>query len=250
MKRLYTYIMVIVSLLGSVSCQYKEGDTPSGKAMGYYLWTISRTDISRINEIFDYIAYYNHLLTIEDEEERNRYIHLHFGDVSINANGNIHEIHRETSYATLYTTTFEMHSDHWRVKRSGGYGYDLTITPTESGSYRVELNEFYNNESSGIGSFLVNLEYKGNMPVVAYTGELKMTDPEECVTKPLRITSRIVNQLTYTTPSTFTSGVIHITAHDELYDTIDEAKVTILHDQFNNLIIECIGNVSGYSYNY
>ena len=39
-----------------------------------------------------------------------------------------------------------------------------------------------------------------------------------------------------------------ITAYDALYDTTDKAKVTILHKEYNKIIIECLGNVSGYTY--
>jgi hypothetical protein len=233
-------------MLSTVSCEWESGDTPSGKKLGYQLWSIAHEDLTRVNEIFDFVAYYNMLQTIDDEQQRKEFINRYFNGAYINIEGNVHMIVHNTSYGSNYYTIIEMCSDHWRIRRSGGYGYDMTITPTTDDTYRVELSDFYNLESKGYGSFIGTLYYVDNIPVIGYTGTLTMVDGEESISKPLTITTEITDTLSYTYPYAFSRGTMTITAHDAIYNTTDKAKVSILHNTNNQIVIECYGNVTGY----
>ena len=247
MKRLLQYAIAVVITLSTTSCEWESGDDPSGKALGYKLWSIAHTDLTRINEIFDFVAYYNMLQTIEDEQARKDFIHTHFNGAYINVEGNAHMISYNTGFDTNYYTIIEMNSDHWRIRRSGGYGFDMTITPTQNDNYSVALNDIYNHESRGYGSFIGTLYYIDDIPIISYTGKLTMVDGEKSVSKPLTITTEITETLSYTYPNLFTRGTMTITAHDAFYNTTDKAKVTILHKDRGQIVIECYGNVSGYN---
>lgn len=238
--------MAVAIMLSASACEWKAGDEPNGKAMGYRLWSIAHADLTRINEIFDFVAYYNMLQTIEDDEQRKEFISRHFNGAYINVEGNVHMIAYNTNYDTNYYTIIEMNSDHWRVRRSGGYGYDVTITATPDDKYSVELNDFYNFESKGYGTFTGTLYYIDDIPVISYTGKLTMVDGQESISKPLTITTEITEPLSYTYPNTLTRGTMTITAHDALYNTTDKAKVTVLHNANGEIVIECYGNVTGY----
>lgn len=235
--------------LCSTSCVWDSGGEPNPKRLGYLLWSISRNDLTRVNEIFDYIARYNQLLTIEDEATRKLFIDCYFNGDAISVNGNIHTIKRNTAYGSAYTVVIKMFEDRWEVMRTGGYGYELTIRPKIANAmYSVEMTHIYNNSSDGHGTFDVEVNYINNNPSISYTGVLVMVDDAESATKPLTVTTEITSPLSYYPAGIFTKGEMTITAYDAMYDTTDKAKVTILHNEYNKIIIECLGNVTGYTY--
>lgn len=236
--------------LATASCEWSgSGDSRDPDNLGLTLWDIAKGDLMRVNEIFDFIAHYNHLLTIEDEQERTNYQHTHFYGMIITVNGNVHMITRNTAYDTKYYTIIEMNADNWRVRRSGGNSYDLTIRAEGEDRYTVEFNELYINESKGTGRLDIALTYEDGEPNVRYSGELVMVDPEESRAKPLTVTTRITSPIEYSTPWHFIDGVLTIEAYDALYDNTDKAKVTILNNGYSDqVIIECLGSIIGYKF--
>ena len=108
MKRLLQYTMAVAIMLSASACEWKAGDEPNGKDMGYRLWSIAHADLTRINEIFDFVAYYNMLQTIEDGEQRNEFISRHFNGAYMNVEGNAHMIAYNTNYDTNYYTRPEI----------------------------------------------------------------------------------------------------------------------------------------------
>ena len=235
--------------LCSTSCVWDSGGEPNPKRLGFQLWSISRNDLTRVNEIFDYIARYNQLLTIEDETTRELFINSYFYGAAISVNGNIHTIKRDTAYGSTYTVVIKMFEDRWEVMRTGGYGYELTIRPkTANALYSVDMKHIYNNSSDGHGTFDVEVDYIDNNPSISYTGTLVMVDDAESATKPLTVTTEVTSPLSYSYANQFIKGEMTITAYDAMYDTTDKAKVTILHNEYNKIIIECLGNVAGYTY--
>lgn len=250
MKRFLKYAVIAMVALATASCEWSgSGDSRDPQNLGLALWDISKQDLTRVNEIFDFIAHYNHLLTIDDEQERKDYLHTHFYDMIITVNGNVHMITRNTAYDTKYYTIIEMNADNWRVRRSGGNSYDLTIRAEGADRYTVEFNELYINESKGYGNLDVSLAYDEGKPTIKYSGELVMIDPEESSAKPLTVTTRITKPIAYLSHSHFVEGELTVKAYDALYDNTDEAKITILNNEFNNqIIIECLGSITGYKF--
>ena len=230
----------------TASCEWSDGEDASPKSIGYELWSIARTDLEHVNSIFDFVACYNHLINIEDEAMRESYIYTYFHNAIISETGNVHTLTYNTSYHTNYTVTIEMYDTHWHITRSGGYGYDLTVTPNGNGRYTARFDKLYNNESTGEAEFLVDVTDTNYTHIISYTGRMKMIDPEASVRKPLTVTTEITNSITYSNPWSFTSGTLTVTAYDALYGTTDTAKITILEEHINRVVIECYGEVIGY----
>ena len=239
----------MIVALCATSCVWDEGEVASGRKLGAQLWSISKNDLIRVNEIFDYIARYNQSLSIEDEASRQLFIARYIKCESISVNGNTHTINHTTLYDSSYTVTIKMFDDRWEVTRTGGYGYELTIRPKSTNTvYSVEMAHIYNNSSKGHGTFDIEIEYIDSNPRISYSGELVMVDDAESATRPLTVTTEVTSPLSYSYANQFTKGEMTITAYDAMYDTTDKAKVTILHNEHNKIIIECMGDVTGYAY--
>ena len=89
--------MVVMVALCATSCVWDEGEVASGRKLGAHLWSISKNDLIRLNEIFDYIARYNQSLSIEDEASRQLFIARYIKCESISVNGNTHTIKHTTN---------------------------------------------------------------------------------------------------------------------------------------------------------
>lgn len=248
MKKILQYIVAVALMLTTTACEWGGGDYKAERTLGLRLWQIASHDLERVNEIFDFVAQYNHMLNIEDETQRENYRDTYFSNALITEYGNIHSLTYVTSYNTKYCVDVEMYNDRWHITRSGGKGYDLTVTPLASGRYMARFDKIYNSESMGEGEFIVEATTTtmSDTPIISYTGTLTMVDPEENPRKPLTITTKITEEITYSSPEIFTSGMLTITAYDAVYDSTDVAKVTILKNNSNRVVIECFDDVYGY----
>lgn len=244
----YIKYMVIMAVVALAACEYEPADERYPERVGQVLWNITKADLGRVNDILDFVARYNYMLSIEDAELRDAYIARNFSDAEIRVVGNRHQLLYHTNYGTTYSVLIEMEAEAWRVTRSGGQGYALTITPATNGDYDVIFDELYIAESSGRGSLNAYVEYgDGGAPELSYTGELVMVDAEEGEDTPLTITTNIETAIHYTRAMGMTEGRMRITAHDELYGTTDEALVTIMKYE-RTVVIESMGMVVRYGY--
>ena len=245
MRRFLQYISLVAIITLLTGCEWDDGGTRDKTRIGKYLWDLSSHDLGNVNDTFDFIGCYNYLINIEDEAEREQYKSRHFGNATITVAGNTHKITYSTYYDTLYSVTIEMTADHWRVTRSGGNGYALTIKPSTDDHYTVDIERLYHNESTGYGKFEVAMEYDGDMPVFEYAGKLVMIDRTASDTLPLTITTETIKAIHYSRLMGMKEGKISIKAYDALYDTTDTATVTILKFE-RKIIVESMGTNTGY----
>jgi hypothetical protein len=145
-----------------------------------------------------------------------------------------------------------MYDDRWEVKRTGGNGFDLTISEaTDADTYTVHFNAIYNIESAGDGDFKVKVRYDNvGTPMIEFKGTLVMVDSEASATHPLTITTQIYDWMKFDNIFNAympTSGRMKITAEDMLYGTTDEITASIVHDNGRfGVSIRCLNDVSGY----
>ena len=146
-----------------------------------------------------------------------------------------------------------MLEDRWEVKRTGGNGFDLTISEaTEANTYTVHFNTIYNIESTGNGDFKVKCTYdEVGTPMIEFKGTLVMVDREESSTKPLTITTQISDWMSFNNERYAAciphKGRMKITVEDMLYGTTDEITASIVenNDRYG-VSIWCLGEVKGY----
>jgi hypothetical protein len=263
MRRLIRYATIAFAILSLSACEYDTGTTPRPDSLGKTIWDIAYPDLYRVNEILDFVANYNYYLTIEatepeegetsteNEVERYRREELN-NPVDITIVGNTHTLIYGTNYGTTYTITFEMLKDRWEVKRTGGNGFDLTISEaTEANTYTVHFNTIYNSESTGNGDFKVKVRYdKVGTPQIEFKGTLVMVDSEASATRPLTITTQIYDWMKF--DNVFNAyipqkGRMKITVEDMLYGTTDEITASIVQDKGRyGVSIWCLGEVHGY----
>lgn len=229
--------------LFSASCEYYGGEYYAPERFGKAIWDTTYQDLKRVNEIFDYIARYNQLCSIEDETEREAYRIANFANATISVEQNIHTIVHTTSYGTEYIVKIVEGKTSWHITRSGGNGYDLTITRESDGNYAVYLNYFYRNELIGQGDFKAEVVY-ADEPTISYTGTLDMTDYSASKDKPLTITTRITEALVFSQGAGISDGRMNITVYDALYDTTDKITAHITKDK--KVIIDCLDTSTGY----
>lgn len=229
--------------LFTTSCEYYGGEYYSPERMGKEVWDMTYRDLMRVNEILDYVARYHYLCSIEDETEREAYHIANFSNATINVEQNIHSIVHTTSYGTSYIVKIVEGKSSWHITRSGGNGYDLTITHESDDSYAAYFNYLYRNELIGQGEFDITVEH-GESPIISYTGTLTMTDYSASKEKPLTITTEITEALVYEDYYGITDGHMYITIYDALYDSTDKVEATILKDR--KVIIEHLGEAVGY----
>lgn len=263
MKRLLRYATIAFAILSLSACEYDTGTEPRPDRLGKTIWDIAYPDLRRVNEILDFVANYNYYRTIADiwpEDEQNtaeseveRYRHEELNNpVDIKVVGNTHTLIYGTDYGTTYTITFTMYDDRWEVKRTGGNGFDLTISEaTDADTYTVHFNAIYNIESTGDGDFKVKVRYDAvGTPIIEFKGTLVMVDSEASATHPLTITTQIYDWMKF--DNIFNayvpfSGRMKITAEDMLYGTTDEITASIVHDNGRfGVSIRCLDDVSGY----
>lgn len=243
MRRYIITLLCAVAGLLITSCEYYGGEYYAPERMGKEIWDTTYRDLTRVNEILDYVARYNYLCSIEDETEREAYRIANFSNATINIEQNIHSIIHTTSYGTSYIVKIVEGENSWHISRSGGNGYDLTITHNSDGSYTAYFNYFYRNELIGQGEFEVEVEY-GDNPIISYTGTLTMTDYSASRDLPLTITTEITDALVYDSGSGISDGEMNISVYDALYDTTDNITVHILKDK--KVIIDILDTSTGY----
>ncbi len=241
-RHIITLLCAMAGLL-STSCEYYGGDYYAPERLGKAIWDTTYQDLKRVNEIFDYVARYNYLCSIEDETEREAYRIANFSNATISVEQNIHTIIHTTNYGTYYVVKFVEGKKSWHITRSGGNGYDLTITPQSDGSYSAHFNYFYRNELIGEGDFDVSVEHI-DYPIISYTGTLTMTDYSASKGKPLTITTEVTEALVYEGYNGITDGHMNITAYDALYDTTDKITAHITKDK--KVIIDYLDTSTGY----
>lgn len=243
MRRYIITLLCAVAGLLITSCEYYGGEYYAPERMGKAIWDTTYQDLKRVNEILDYVARYNYLCSIEDETEREAYRIANFSNATINVEQNIHSIVHTTSYGTSYIVKIVEGENSWHISRSGGNGYDLTITRESDGNYAVYLNYFYRNELIGQGDFKAEVVY-ADEPTISYTGTLDMTDYSASKDKPLTITTRITEALVFSRGAGITDGRMNITVYDALYGTTDKITAHITKDK--KVIIDCLGTSTGY----
>ncbi len=263
MKRLLRYATIAFAILSLSACEYDSGTTPRPDRLGKTIWDIAYPDLYRVNQILDFVANYNYYRTIADiwpEDEQNtseseieRYRREELNNpVDISIVGNTHTLTYGTNYGTTYTITFEMFEDRWEVKRTGGNGFDLTISEaTDADSYVVHFDTIYNSESTGDGDFKVKVRYdEVGTPHIEFKGTLVMVDREASATHPLTITTQIYDWMKF--DNVFNAyipqkGRMKITVEDMLYGTTDEITASIVEDKGRyGVSIWCLDEVHGY----
>lgn len=263
MRRLIRYATIAFALLAATACEYSEGTERNPDLLGKAIWNTAYPDLYRVNEILDFVANYNYYRTIADiwpEDEQNtaeseveRYRREELNNpMDIKVVGNTHTLIYGTNYGTTYTITFTMYNDRWEVKRTGGNGFNLTISEaTDADSYVVHFDTIYNIESMGDGDFKVKVRYdEVGTPDIEFKGTLVMVDSEASNTHPLTITTKITEWLKFHNVhyATFPiKGRMKITAEDMLYGTTDEVTASIVESNGRyGVSIECLNEVHGY----
>lgn len=232
-----------MTVLFITSCEYYGGEYYAPERFGKAIWDTTYQDLKRVNEIFDYIARYNQLCSIEDETEREAYRIANFANATISVEQNIHTIVHTTSYGTEYIVKIVEGKTSWHITRSGGNGYDLTLTPNADDSYTAHFNYLYRNELIGQGDFKAEVVY-ADEPTISYTGTLTMTDYSASKDKPLTITTEITEALVFSQGAGISDGRMNITVYDALYGTTDKITAHITKDK--KVIIDCLDTSTGY----
>lgn len=264
MRRLLRYATIAFALLAATACEYSEGTDPRPDKLGKTIWDITYPDLYRVNEILDFVANYNYYLAIDDsannetdnegKSEAERYKREELNNPqAITIEHNTHTLIYGTDYGTTYTITFEMLEDRWEVKRTGGNGFDLTISEaTAANTYTVHFNTIYNIESTGDGDFKVKVSYdEVGTPMIEFKGTLVMVDREASNTHPLTITTQISDWMSFNNERYAAciphKGRMKITVEDMLYGTTDEITASIVenNDRYG-VSIWCLGEVKGY----
>lgn len=264
MRRLLRYATIVFALLAATACEYSEGTERNPNLLGKAIWNTAYPDLYRVNEILDFVANYNYYLTIDDsannetdneaESESERYKREELNNPqAITIEHNTHTLIYGTDYGTTYTITFEMLEDRWEVKRTGGNGFDLTISEaTEANAYTVHFNTIYNIESTGNGDFKVKVSYdEVGTPMIEFKGTLVMVDREASNTHPLTITTQISDWMSFNNERYAAciphKGRMKITVEDMLYGTTDEITASIVenNDRYG-VSIWCLGELKGY----
>ena len=138
-------IYCLVALLTLSSCTI-DGANHGIRSIGTALWHAVREDMGRVIEIFDLLSDYERYVEEEVEGDfREGY--------EVSVNGNVHTLKTNTYYGTSVKTIITMSDDNWHVVRTGGDGYDLTITLGEDGTYYADFETIYNIESTGNAEF-------------------------------------------------------------------------------------------------
>lgn len=244
MRRL-RYILTIVACTLIAGCELDDGRQRDIAAVGLYLWRIASDDLNHINEAFALAMHYRNMHDIEDATEREQYRVLHIqGDIAVV--GDKHVITYHTMYDTSYTITIEMESSAWHITRSGGNGYELTITPY--GDYfRATFGRLYHHESSGYGEFTGRIVDEEGTPTIRYIGSCVMVDRSADSTRPLTVTTTILKDIVYIPGTRMREGKMEIVAIDELYGSRDVATATLLKFD-NHVFIECMDTETEYDY--
>lgn len=231
-----------------MGCMMDDGDTRMPEKMGKQLWDITLNDIRRVNSILNFAAHFEHMLSIEDEALREEYKARHFHDASITESGGKYRLTYTTQYNTTYSITVEQQGDTWHYLRSGGSSYDLSIRYTGECGMEATFSNIRNNESSGYATLIGSIALEEENLLLTYTGEMVMVDSSKGDNVPLTMTTTIDKALEYSTFNGINGGHMTITAHDALYNSTDEADVTI-QEYKNTVIIDCYGVRLAYRYN-
>lgn len=239
----YIFTIAICALMAG--CELEDGFKQDYSNVGIYLWRIASDDLNHINEAFALAMHYREMLAIEDATERDEYRTQHIrGDIAIE--GNKHTITYQTMYDTTYTVTIVMETALWRITRSGGNGYVLTLAPYGD-DIRATFEQLYHNESSGYGQFTGRIDVEDGAPLIRYTGSFVMVDRSADNLKPLTVTTKILSDIVYVPDRRMREGKIEITAVDELYGSTDVATATLIRFE-NHVFIDSMGTKVSYDY--
>lgn len=241
-------ILLIAAITLCSGCEWDGGQKRDLTRVGYHLWNIASDDLGYMNEAFEFAARYNALLSIDDEAEREAYISRYFQGAEISTDGNIHTIRYATKYSTTYNITIEFDATSWRIRRSGGNGYYMTITRSDD-IYDIDVDYMYHNESAGEGHFRGSSYMEDGYLFIRYTGGLVMVDREASKSKPLTVTTDIIQDIVFSPNRGIIEGKIDIEAYDAIYDSTDRATATVLRLE-RKVVVESMGTTTTYNYVY
>lgn len=250
-RHITRFAAIVAIVTTSVACTLSDADHRSPERLGRTIWRDVNNDLGYINIILKKVILFDHMLSIEDEAEREAYIGTVLRAASVECKGDIYTIRYISQYNTHHTQVIKTsggrfsEGDTWEVSYDGALGYLATITTSGSG-YKVTFSRLYDDKSNTTTKLYMRYELttyaeSSNTVVdIEYSGSLAMTDYTESLSRPLTIETTITAPVQYNGNFGMRGGAFDILCRDALYNSTDRVMAEI-DGSTGQVTIECYG---------